>query len=84
MQTFPAISTNTPLASLIPVSYVIILGMALEAVADLRRWSNDRMTNKQRLKKVIKSDKAAKGIEYIEVCSKDLHVGEIIKLDNGS
>jgi len=55
LQTFPAISTNSPLASLIPVAYVIILGMILEAVSDLRRWSNDRKINNQKMNKLKKT-----------------------------
>ena len=47
LQMIPAIATNSYLASLIPVSYVILLGMIFEAVADLRRRSNDNKVNKK-------------------------------------
>ena len=42
LQTFPSISTNSPLASLIPVIWVMLLGIVFELIADLRRWSSDK------------------------------------------
>jgi len=45
LQSIPAISTNSPLASFIPVGWVIIMGMVFELVSDLRRYSSDKETN---------------------------------------
>ncbi|MFS8160576.1 MAG: hypothetical protein ACMG6E_10310 [Candidatus Roizmanbacteria bacterium] len=56
LQFQPSISTNSPLASLIPLSFVIFIGMLREFLADLKRWSEDRKTNKVLFKKL-----AAKG-----------------------
>lgn len=45
MQSVSQISTNSPLASLIPVSWIIGMGMLFDLIADLRRWMNDRQVN---------------------------------------
>jgi hypothetical protein len=45
MQSVSQISTNSPLASLIPVSWIIGMGMLFELIADLRRWMSDRQVN---------------------------------------
>ena len=45
LQTIPAISTNSPLASFIPVAYVFIVGIILEGVAEYRRNANDKKFN---------------------------------------
>jgi hypothetical protein len=45
LQTIPAISTNSPLASIVPVIWVMIMGMLFEMVADIRRWRSDTRVN---------------------------------------
>ena len=47
MQSIPAISTNSPLASLIPVLFVIIVGMGKEAYLEYKRWKEDKRINGQ-------------------------------------
>jgi len=44
------------LASLIPVTEVILLGVLFELIADLRRRANDKKFNKYALNKVYKKD----------------------------
>jgi phospholipid-transporting ATPase len=41
LQTIPAISTISPLASLIPVIFVILVGIVLEGIAEYRRYCSD-------------------------------------------
>ena len=53
LQMIPSISTNSPLASIIPVSWVILLGILFELIADLRRWQADRKQNRQPIHKVV-------------------------------
>jgi hypothetical protein len=53
LQTIPSITTNTPLASLIPVAFVMTLGMVFEAVADVMRWNNDKKVNNYPVHKVV-------------------------------
>lgn len=45
MQSVSQISTNSPFASLIPVSWIIAMGMMFDLIADLRRWMSDRQVN---------------------------------------
>jgi uncharacterized membrane protein len=45
LQSIPAISTNSPLASIVPVVWVMIMGMLFELVADIRRWRSDSKVN---------------------------------------
>ena len=45
LQSFPEISTNSPLASFIPVSFVIIVGILKEAYLEYKRYVDDKKTN---------------------------------------
>lgn len=45
LQSIPSISTNDPLATLIPLAYVIILGILKEAIADYKRFKTDKEVN---------------------------------------
>ena len=47
MQSFPAVSTNNPLASGIPVAFVILVGMAKEAYLEYKRWKEDKFINEK-------------------------------------
>jgi len=77
LQSIPAISTNSPLASFIPVGWVIIMGMVFELVSDLRRYSSDKETNNYEVERAVKS---GSGIEKKMTTSADLKVGDIIVL----
>jgi len=44
-QFIPSVSTNDPLATLIPLTFVILLGMLREGIADFKRFRADRKTN---------------------------------------
>jgi hypothetical protein len=54
LQFQPSISVNSPLAPLIPLSFVVLLGLVKELLADLKRWKYDRNTNKITFKKISK------------------------------
>ena len=45
LQTIPSITTNSPLASFIPVLWTISMGMLFELIADIRRWKSDKKVN---------------------------------------
>lgn len=45
LQFIPSISTNSPWATIIPLSYVILLGMLKEFYADWKRWRQDCKEN---------------------------------------
>ena len=55
MQSFPAVSTNSPLASLIPVLFIILLGMLKEAYLEYKRWSDDKRINQMPCTKAFAS-----------------------------
>ena len=38
MQSIPAVSTNSPLATAIPVIFVILVGMGKELYLEVKRW----------------------------------------------
>ena len=41
LQTIPAISTSDPLATIIPLAYVVLLGILKEGIADYKRLKTD-------------------------------------------
>jgi len=45
LQTIPSISTNSPLASWVPVFWTMSMGMIFELIADIRRWNSDKKVN---------------------------------------
>ena len=45
MQSIPAISTNSPLASLVPVIFVILVGMGKEGYLEYKRMKEDKRIN---------------------------------------
>jgi len=47
LQTIKSISTNKPIVTLLPTSWVVFMGMLFELLADLRRWKSDKRENKR-------------------------------------
>jgi len=45
LQSIPAISTNDALATIIPLAYVVAVGMLKEFLADFKRYKADKKTN---------------------------------------
>lgn len=79
LQYIPAFSTNNPLISIIPVSFVILLGMVFELVEDIKRYLQDRKDNGLMVPRSVFdngkiTDKMTK--------SEELKVGHILKLNN--
>lgn len=50
MQSIPAISTNSPMASLVPVVFIILLGMSKEAYLEYKRYRDDKTINEKACK----------------------------------
>jgi len=46
MQFIPAISTNSPMASMIPTLFIIFVGMGKELFLEVKRWREDKHVNK--------------------------------------
>jgi phospholipid-translocating ATPase len=45
LQSFPSVSTNDPLFTIIPLSILIFLGVLKEGLADYKRYKIDKTTN---------------------------------------
>ena len=45
MQSIPAISTNSPFASLVPTIFLILVGMGKELYLEVKRWREDKRVN---------------------------------------
>ena len=54
LQSIPAISTNDPLATIIPLAYVVAVGVLKEFLADFKRYRSDKKTN-QHLVRLVQS-----------------------------
>jgi P-type E1-E2 ATPase len=77
-QSIPKISNNSPLASLVPLAFVVLLGMLRELLADLKRWREDRRTNARKYVRVNRANLTDKST----VRSDELRVGDIIELND--
>ena len=79
LQCIPSITTNNPLVSIIPVSWVILIGMVFEGLADYKRWKQDNRVNGQTVTRVNYDEKLKK-LEHNKVSSAELMVGSVILL----
>ena len=60
---FPAISTNSPMASLLPVIFIICVGMGKELYLEIKRWKEDKKLNTMPVA-ILKSASAQSGLHY--------------------
>jgi len=81
LQTIPSISTNSPLASLVPVAWTMSMGIIFELIADIRRWKQDNKTNGQQIERVTKDSKGQ--LTPNKVKSQQLKVGDVILMNDG-
>ncbi len=61
LQSIPSISNNDPLATFIPLAFVVFLGMLREGLADLKRWRADRLTNARLYQRWVHHESQEKG-----------------------
>ena len=45
LQSIPALSTNSPLATIIPLTTIVIFGIVKELVGELKKWHDDKHIN---------------------------------------
>ena len=82
----PAISTNSPLAALIPLLFIVCVGVIKELVVEIKRWNDDKAVNSMRFKlQVPKDSKNASQREdldynFEDVFISDIKVGDIIEI----
>jgi magnesium-transporting ATPase (P-type) len=77
LQYIPAISTNSPLASLVPVGWVMLMGMLFELIEDVKRHNQDKKDNTIKVEKVSASGGK---IDSKHLNAAELAVGNVIKL----
>ena len=82
MQSIPAVSTNSPLASLVPVIFIILLGMMKEAYLEYKRWKDDKRINHAICN--VLSDVKQDELCFEEMQVQHLRVGDILRIkDDG-
>ena len=52
LQSIPSVSTNNPLATIIPLSVIVIVGIIKEAVVELKKWHDDKTINAMPFRKL--------------------------------
>lgn len=80
LQSTPSISTNSPLASIVPLAFVVLLGMLREGLADIRRWREDRRTNARLYTRLENPHDLS---QKKQVRSDDLRVGDLLEIKDG-
>lgn len=80
LQTIPSISTNSPLASWVPVFWTMSMGIIFELIADIRRWNSDKKVNNYKVDMAFED--GGKILSTGSTAEK-LKVGDIIKMNNG-
>ena len=77
LQSTPSISINNPLASIIPLSFIVLVGMMKEAVVEARRYLQDRKINN-----TVSHRLNHEGA--IEDCTlKEVRVGDVLQVRDG-
>ena len=81
LQSFPEISTNDPLATIIPLAYVVAVGMLKEFLADYKRYKSDKKTNSQPASIIVKD--SSNGFCSRIVKTEELQVGDVVEVKDG-
>ena len=81
LQSIPEISTNDPLATVIPLAYVVLVGMIKEFLADYKRYKADKKTNRLPCTVIVREGPS----EFFSrvVTTEELAVGDIVELKDG-
>jgi hypothetical protein len=75
LQFTPQVATNSPMATLVPLCFVLLVGITKEFIADFKRWQEDRKTNGVIYKKIVDKNDVNR---TVTVRSDQLKVGDII------
>lgn len=77
-QCIPAVSTNSPIVIIIPLSFVIGMGILQELIGELKRYNDDKKTNA-----IPACRLACKGTsEFEETNLAGIKVGDILKIQD--
>ena len=77
LQFIPSISTNSPMATIIPLTVIIIFGIVKEAVVELKKWHDDKHINATVFRKLIQG---SENHIFSPVEFQDIRVGDIIEI----
>ena len=72
LASIPIISSISPLTAILPLVFVLLVSMIREGVEDFYRYRSDRAANSKKVLSLNEDN------EFVEVSSKDLHVGDIV------
>jgi len=53
LQCIPFVSTNSPMATIIPLTFIIIVGIIKEAVVEIKKWQDDKKINQTLYRKYV-------------------------------
>ena len=79
-QSFPSISTNDLLATIIPLAYVVAVGMLKEFLADYKRYKSDKKTNSQPASIIVQNGDS---FSSRVVRTEELRVGDVVEVKDG-
>jgi len=79
LQSMPAVSVNSPWATIIPLAYVILIGMLKEAIADYKRYKQDKKSNSTLCRIVSQIGHPASQ----RVRSDAVRVGDVLEIHDG-
>lgn len=77
LQFIPSINTNDPMATVIPLAFVVVVGILKELVVEVRRWQQDRKVNSMVTRRLDSSGKMQK------ITLNDVKVGDVLKVMEG-
>lgn len=84
LQSVPSISTNDPIATIIPLCAVICLGLYKEASVDLKKRKGDQEENNQNFKRLVFEEATYDGVMVpVDTSADQLKVGDIIRVFDG-
>ena len=81
LQSTPSISVANPLVTIIPLSFVFLMGMVKEFLVEFKRWKSDRAMNKTPCRRVKAITNGEFEIETTDVSR--VRVGDILSLKEG-
>lgn len=77
LQSTPSISTNDPLATIIPLTFIICVGIIKEAIVEVKRWLQDRQVNR------IPTRRLTAGGTLEEITLAQVKQGDVLKILDG-
>lgn len=77
LQSIPSVSTNNPLATIVPLTFIIMFGITKEAIMELKKWYDDKHINATMFTK-LREDGSRVEEEF-----QNIKVGDILEIRDG-